>query len=226
MNVSVIVPVFNEAESIVRTLESLCNRDMVPEIIVVDGGSTDGSVNAARKYASQVIVSPKGRGTQQDTGARLAHGDVLVFLHADTQLPDGYDRLIGQVLDDPAVVFGAFSLAIHPPSFGRNLVALGANLRSRILKLPYGDQALFMRRSTYIQSGGFRPWPIMEDVDLVQRLNKKGAFRLIRTPVKTSARRWEEETPLFTTLRNWILMTRYILGASPQALMRHYPDNR
>jgi rSAM/selenodomain-associated transferase 2 len=226
MKFSVIIPVFNEAENLVRTLDALRNCSEAPEIIVVDGGSTDGSVEAARRYASDVVISPKGRGIQQDTGARHAKGDVFIFLHADTLLPDGYDRMIFRALADPAVVFGAFSLAIYPPSPALNLIASVANLRSRILKLPYGDQALFIRQSAYVRSGGFPPWPIMEDVDLVRRLNALGTFRLIRTPVKTSARRWGKENPLFTTLRNWSLMIRYALGASPQDLICHYSDTR
>jgi hypothetical protein len=150
----------------------------------------------------------------------------LVFLHADTHLPKSFARLIWRALADPKVAFGAFSLAIHPSSPVLNLVAAMANIRSRLLKLPYGDQALFLRRSTYFQIGGFRPWPIMEDVDLVQRLNRVGAFKLVGTPVMTSARRWQKERPVYTTLRNWSLIVRYFLGVSPGALARHYPDSR
>lgn len=223
-DISIIIPVFNDAEMLSQTLAALRNHAGDVETIVVDGGSTDGSVEAARNYTPLVVRSSKGRGVQQDAGARCAHGDILVFLHADTLLPSGFGHLICQAFADPEVVFGAFLLAIHPPTPILNGIAFAANLRSILFGLPYGDQALCVRRPIYLQVGGFRPWPIMEDVDLVRRLNRVGAFKMIRTPVKTSARRWEKENPVFTTLRNWSLIIRYLLGASPEALARHYLD--
>jgi rSAM/selenodomain-associated transferase 2 len=226
MRLSVIVPVLNEADTLSKTLLSLRNQEESQEVIVVDGGSTDGSVEIARQYTSSVFLSAKSRGLQQHTGARQAKGDVLVFLHADTCLPAQYACHIRRSLAKRQVVFGAFLLAIHPPSPLLNTLALAANLRSFLFKLPYGDQALFMPRSIYFQTGGFRPWPIMEDVDFVRRLNRVGAFQLVRSPVKTSARRWEKEHPLFTTVRNWSLITRYYLGVRPEALVRHYPHAR
>jgi hypothetical protein len=151
---------------------------------------------------------------------------VLVFLHADTQLPPNYQDLIRLALTDQGIVFGAFFLNIHPSKPITNLIALMANLRSRLLKVPYGDQALFVRRSAYFLVGGFRGWPIMEDVDLVRRLNRIGGFKLARGFVQTSARRWEKENPVYTTLRNYSLILRYLAGSSPHTLARHYPDAR
>jgi rSAM/selenodomain-associated transferase 2 len=226
MKLSVIIPVLNESQVLSQTLEALLAHAGSPEIIVVDGCSTDNSAETARKYTSRVLLCPRGRGIQQDTGARQAQGDVLLFLHGDTRLPFGFEEHIRQALCDPKVVFGAFVLAIDPPSPILKLISLTANLRSMVLKMPYGDQALFMRRSAYLRAGGFRLWPVMEDVDLVRRLHGIGDFKLIREPVHTSARRWEKETPVRTTLRNWSLMIRYFLGASPQTLVRHYPDTR
>lgn len=223
-SLSIIIPTLNEAATLDQTLESL--KDQSVEIIVVDGGSTDGTAEIARQYTPYVLISPTGRGHQQDTGARRSQGNVLLFLHADTQLPPGYRDLIHQALADPRIVFGAFSLRIHPPGLALDLIAFMANLRSRFLRLPYGDQALFVRRSAYFKAGGFRDWPVMEDVDLVRRLTRLGGFRLARGCVQTSARRWERERLIFTTLRNWALMICYYLGARPHSLSRLYPDAR
>jgi rSAM/selenodomain-associated transferase 2 len=224
MKLTIIIPALNEAEILGNTLQTL--RHQPAEIIVVDGGSEDDTVGVALKYTPRVLISGKGRGLQLDTGARQSHGDVLVFLHADTELPAGYPRLIQQTLTDPGVVFGAFYLRIHPPSPALDLVAFMANLRSRLLSLPYGDQAIFVLRTAYLKVGGFQDWPIMEDVDLVRRLKRVGGFKLARGCVQTSARRWKREKLIFTTLRNWSLIIRYCLRVSPHILARHYPDTR
>jgi rSAM/selenodomain-associated transferase 2 len=224
MKLSIIIPALNEAQILGNTLESL--KGPPAEIIVVDGGSRDGTVEVARQYTSHVLVARAGRGFQQDTGARQSHGNVLVFLHADTQLPGKYPHLIHQALDDPGVIFGAFSLGIHRSTPVLDFIAFMANLRSRLFNLPYGDQALFVRRDSYFQVGGFQDWSIMEDVDLVRRLNRVGGFRLAHSSVQTSARRWERENLIFTTLRNWSLMIRYYMRVPPLALARHYPDTR
>ena len=222
MELSIVIPVLDEAEILGQTLELL--RDQSVEIIVVDGGSRDDTVEIARQYTPHVLTSPKGRGTQQDMGARQTQGNVLLFLHADTQLPAAYERLIHEALVNREVVFGAFHLSISPSSPVLDVIALMANLRARFLRLPYGDQALFVRRRAYFKVGGFQHWPIMEDVDLVRRLNCMGGFKLARGSVRTSARRWKREKLAFTTLRNWSLMIRYLLGVPPHVLARHYPD--
>ncbi len=161
-----------------------------------------------------------------NAGAARASGDTLLFLHADTRLPSGLSFLVSQALADSKIVFGAFSLDIHPSSPALELVAFVANLRSRFLKLPYGDQAVFVRREAYFQVGGFRDWPVMEDVDLVRRLKRAGGFRLARGAVQTSARRWEQGKVVMTTLRNWLRMIRFFLGVSPNVLARSYSDTR
>jgi rSAM/selenodomain-associated transferase 2 len=224
MELSIIIPALNEAGVLGQTLERLTAQSA--EIIVVDGGSRDGTVEIAREYTSHVLISPRGRGPQQDTGARQSQGSVLLFLHADTRLPMAYQSLIHQALENPAVVFGAFYLKFQPSSPGLDLIALMANLRSRFLRLPYGDQALFVRRGAYFHVGGFQDWPIMEDVDLVRRLNRLGDFKMARGSVLTSARRWKKENLFLRTLRNLSLIARYFLGVSPHTLARHYPDIR
>lgn len=224
MKISIIIPTLNEAEILGTTLEGL--KEPPTEIIVVDGGSEDATVRVARQYTPHVLISRKGRGFQQDVGARQSQGDILIFLHADTQLPPGYSDLIYEALSDADVAFGSFYLSIHPPEPGLDLIALMANLRSRFLRLPYGDQALFVRRGAYFQIGGFQDWPIMEDVDLVRRLKRSGRFKMANGFVQTSARRWKKERLIFTTLRNWSLIIRYYLRASPHTLARRYPDAR
>jgi len=224
MKISIIIPVLNEAEILGTTLEGL--KDPPAEIIVVDGGSKDATVRVARQYTPHVLISRKGRGFQQDAGARQSQGDILIFIHADTQLPSMYSHLIYEALSDADVVFGSFYLSIHPSEPGLDLIALMANLRSRFLRLPYGDQALFVRRGAYFQVGGFQDWPIMEDVDLVRRLKRSGRFKMANGFVQTSARRWKKERLICTTLRNWSLIIRYYIGASPHTLARRYPDAR
>ena len=224
MKLSIIIPTLNEERSLGGPLASLSS---IPhEIIVVDGGSKDGTVEVARKYASVVLDSKRGRGIQQHTGACHAEGDVLLFLHADTWLPKDFEMMIERTLSEPETVFGAFHLGHRPSKAFLNLVALMANLRSLILKMPYGDQGLFMRRSDYFRVGGFKDLPLMEDVDLVRRLNKLGKFKLVKGKIRTSARRYDRNGIVYTTVRNWSLIIRYLMGQSPERLHRLYSDAR
>jgi rSAM/selenodomain-associated transferase 2 len=224
MKLSIIIPTLNEQNALEKTLKRLSTSSS--EIIVVDGGSSDHTPEIARHHTPHVLTCSPGRGVQQDTGARHAHGDTLMFLHADTILPLGFQHMIKDALFDPGVIYGALHLSIHPPTPVLRLIAFVANLRTRILKIPYGDQAIFMRKRDYFKVGGFHNLPIMEDVDLVRRLNRVGRFHLAPGRVITSARRWEKEGIVYTTIRNWLLMIRYLLGVSPHRLLSHYPDAR
>ena len=171
---SIIIPVLNEARVLEGTFHALAAGPH--EMIVVDGGSRDGSVEIARRFTPHVLSAERNRGLQQHVGALRAQGEILLFLHADTLLPSNYYGEILRTLALRGVVFGAFRLRISETT----LAGLGsmANLRSRLLRLPYGDQALFMRRTAYFRVGGFRGLPLMEDVDLVRRLNRMGGFGL------------------------------------------------
>jgi rSAM/selenodomain-associated transferase 2 len=224
MKLSIIIPTLNEERSLGGTLAPLSS--LPHEIIVVDGGSKDDTVEVARKYASVVLHSKRGRGIQQHTGACHSQGDVLLFLHADTLLPKSFEGMIARTLSDPETVFGAFHLGHHPSTAFLNLVALMANLRSLLLRMPYGDQGLFIRRSDYFRVGGFKDLPLMEDVDLVRRLNKIGKFKLAKAKARTSARRYDRNGIVYTTVRNWSLIIRYLLGQSPERLHRLYSDAR
>jgi rSAM/selenodomain-associated transferase 2 len=158
-----------------------------------------------------------------NAGAALSGGKTLVFLHADTLLPGHWQEMAETALRESAIVGGAFDLAIDSERFSLKVIAAAASLRSRITRIPYGDQAIFVRREYFQRIGGFRELPLMEDVDLMRRIRQQGN-RITILPAKalTSARRWEEEGALFCTLRNWLLITLYVMGVSPERLARFY----
>ncbi len=224
MKISVVIPTMNEERSLRRILPPLAAR--VHEIIVVDCGSADRTAEVARSYTPLVLSTKRGRGRQQHAGACRACGDVLLFLHADTLVPAGFEKMIRSTLSDPKITFGAFRLGICPTRPALNLIAFAANLRSRALRMPYGDQGIFLRRSDYFRVGGFKDLPIMEDVDLVRRLNRIGRFKLAGGRVETSARRWDKEGAFYTTIRNWSLLLRYLSGQPLEDLQRVYSDHR
>ena len=224
MKLSIIIPTLTEGRSLEGTFAPI--SDHAHEIIVVDGGSDDDTLEIARQYTPKVFYSNRGRGIQQHTGACHAQGDVLLFLHADTLLPKGFGMEIERILSDPEVSFGAFRLGYQSSTTPLNLIAVMANHRSLLLKMPYGDQGLFMRRTEYFLVKGFKDLPIMEDVDLVRRLKRIGRFKLTRGRVRTSVRRYEKEGIFYATVRNWSLIIRYLLGVSPQRLHRLYSDTR
>ncbi|MBI4746189.1 MAG: TIGR04283 family arsenosugar biosynthesis glycosyltransferase [Deltaproteobacteria bacterium] len=220
MDISVIIPVLNEEKVIERNLRDL-NKYLITETIVSDGGSNDATVVIAGSYA-KVVHSKPGRGAQMNFGAKAAASDILLFLHADTTLPDQWrDRILSSMADD-GVVGGAFSLSIDSDRLSHRIIAATANLRSRLTKLPYGDQGIFVKRSVFEKIGGFKDIQIMEDVDLMRRLKKSGKVVILDDKVKTSARRWEKEGVAYTTIRNWLLLTLYFMGVTPERLYKLY----
>ncbi|HHM12106.1 MAG TPA: DUF2064 domain-containing protein [Planctomycetaceae bacterium] len=203
---SVIVPAYNEAAFIERTLKSV-GRHGDTEVIVADGGSSDKTVALARRWGARVVETPRGRGMQMNCGAALASGDVLLFLHADTRLPKDW-RAVVEMWKRTGRAGGAFSVKYDEQSRGMRWVAWGANLRSRWLQLPYGDQCLFMRRETFGELEGFRDLVVMEDLDFVRRLRKLGRWWIADTAVTTSARRYLEAGVVRTVWRHqWWLVT-------------------
>jgi uncharacterized protein len=209
--ISVIVPTLNEQDHLSATLRGVT---LAPgdELIVVDGGSTDQSVAIAQQFTSQVLHGRRGRAVQMNWGARHAHGDILLFLHADTLLPAAGLEAVRRALQDGAVG-GAFRLAITPSTPALRLVAWGTNLRAGFAQLPYGDQALFMPRQVFEALGGYDDIPFMEDVRMVQALRKRG-------------RLWQRDGVLYTTVRNTVLITLYFWGVPPEKLQRWYRARR
>ncbi|HLE19643.1 MAG TPA: TIGR04283 family arsenosugar biosynthesis glycosyltransferase [Vicinamibacteria bacterium] len=219
MNLSVIVPTLNEETLLPRALASVPRG---AEVVVADGRSADRTREVAVQLGARVVVGAPGRGAQMNQGAREASGDTLLFLHADCALGPGADEAIRQALSDACVVGGWFRLSVRPARPSLALVSFGSNLRARLLGLPYGDQALFMRRSVFDAIGGYRDVPIMEDVDLVRRLRKRGRLKCLDATVTTLPRHWERSGPLFTTLVNWAAIAAFSLGVSPSRLAPIY----
>jgi len=219
--ISVIIPTFNEAGIIADALRSL-PPDSRLECIVVDGGSTDDTVVRARPIADRLLVTGAGRARQMNAGAGAAKGEVLLFLHADTRLPAGAPEEVIRAMENPGVVGGAFRLAIDSPRRILRWISAAANLRSRLTRVPYGDQGIFVRRSVFESLGGFPDLPLMEDLEFSRRL--KGAGRTVLLPafVRTAARRWEREGVWHVTLRNRLFVLLYFSGVSPARLARRY----
>ncbi len=171
---------------------------------------------------ARVIGSAPGRSRQLNCGAAAATGDILLFLHADTRLPAGFDGAIRQTLAQPGVVAGAFRLAINGPDRGLRWVEWGVNVRSRLLQMPYGDQAIFLRAEIFHTMGGFPDLPMMEDFELVRRVRKVGRVAIAPSAVVTSDRRWRTLGILRTTLANQVMVAGYLLGVDPYKLARWY----
>ncbi len=222
LSISIITPVLNEEHQVVPFLNALKPDEGVIEHIFVDGGSTDQTCVLLQQYPIRLLGSPPGRGLQQNMGAEAACGDILLFLHCDTQLPDNFSALIRETLNTPGRAAGAFSLAIDHPGLPYRLVEKGANIRSRLLNLPYGDQALFIKKSVFEHSGGFPDHPILEEITLLRRLRRRGSIGIVAAPATTSARRWQRLGIVQTTLINQILLAGFFMGFSPQRLARFY----
>nr|NQY45700.1 glycosyltransferase family 2 protein [Chromohalobacter sp.] len=223
---SVIVPVVNEAATIQSCLTALSTlRDRGVEIVVVDGGSDDDTVALARPLADRVLVSVRGRARQMNHGGRESRGDGLVFVHADTRLPDRADRLIDTALKG-AACWGRFDVEIERGFVLAGLVGWSMNRRSRLTGIATGDQAIFMTREAFELVGGFPDQPLMEDIEISRRLRRLSAPACLAPRVTTSARRWQQHGPLRTIVTMWWLRLRYWCGVSPWTLAGEYTDVR
>ena len=218
---SVIIPSLNEAHNIADTITSIGDGNNT-EIIVVDGGSTDDTVSIARQLGATVIEGFPPRSRQMNLGADSASKDILLFLHADTRLPENFDRHVLGALGQPGVVAGALELRIDSPVPSLRFIERITNWRSRCLKMPYGDQAIFMFSNVFHQMGGFPNIPIMEDFELIRRLRKKGDVVTLHQPAITSPRRWLHHGILKTTLINQLIVVSYFMGISPDTIARLY----
>lgn len=225
---SIIVPVLNEAESLPAQLSVLQRHQLAggqAELLVVDGGSTDGTAALAAPYG-RVIPSPCGRARQMNAGAAEARGDVLIFLHADTLLPLDAFAVIERALADRRIVGGAFRLRFDTPSPVYRVVAATTTLRGLVRHSFTGDQAYVVRRDAFARVGGFPDQPLMEDLEIVKRLRDAGRFVLLPAAVTTSARRHQQMGLGKTLLLMGLLRTLYALGTPPDRLRQIYLDIR
>lgn len=222
---AIVVPTLNESSNIAGTLLALAPlAARGAQRIVVDGGSSDGTAELAAMHAEKLIVSTRGRAVQMNAGAQLADGDRLLFLHADTRLPDHADRLIDAALQSHS--WGRFDVRIDERGIWPMVVSWFMNQRSRLSGIATGDQAMFMRREAFEALGGFAAIPLMEDIDLSKRLKRLGPPACIPVPVLTSGRRWTRNGPLRTIWLMWRLRAAYFFGADPRRLAARYADTR
>jgi rSAM/selenodomain-associated transferase 2 len=221
-SIAVIIPAFNESAKIGSTLAAI-GRSSSSEIIVVDGGSVDNTQEIAASSGARVLSSPKGRARQMNAGANVARSDILLFLHADTLLPTGFEKPVRRAMVRPGVAAGAFRLRFdRRPSFLLRAVEHTANCRAVYLQMPFGDQAIFLRRELFREVGGFADTPIMEDVELMRRLRGKGNVVIVPDFVVTSARRYDRSGTLRRVLVNKVSILGYYLGVSPWRILRWY----
>lgn len=219
---SIIIPALNEAGGIAEVLRSLASlRERGAEVILADGGSDDATREIAAPLADRIIDAPRGRALQMNAGVAAASGDTLLFLHADTRLPDDADRLIASALAAGAA-WGRFDVRIEGGHPMLGVIAFLMNLRSRLTGIATGDQAMFMRRSAFDAAGGFPALALMEDIAMSSALKNISPPACLRDRVRTSGRRWEKNGLWRTVIQMWSLRLRYFFGADPAELARIY----
>lgn len=216
---SIIIPTLNEASCVGRTLRR-AGTARYAQCIVVDGHSEDTTPTIARSLGATVLTCPPGRARQLNHGQAHASGEVLLFLHADTLLPHRFDRAIRRALSREGVVAGAFGLSIDGRGASLRMIESLANLRSRFMQMPYGDQAIFVRSEVFRSVGGFADLPVMEDYEWVRRVRRHGKVVTCGVNVTTSARRWRLHGVWRTTLRHQLILAAYHLGLSPRRIAR------
>jgi rSAM/selenodomain-associated transferase 2 len=220
-SLSIIIPVLNE-EKRLSTLLPVLKKQSDSEIIVSIGDSMDRSFELANQFGNHVIVTNSGRANQMNEGAKLATGEVLLFLHADCLVPENISETILRACREPGVVGGALKLKFDSSRLSLRYISWTANLRAKYLNLPYGDQGIFIRRDVFEQIGRFPDTPFMEDVLLVRMMAKRGKLKILTDEIVTSARRWEENGVFRTSGRNVLLIALYFLGFSPARLKKWY----
>ena len=220
-NISIIVPTRNEADRIGRLLPELLAVPDV-ELLVVDGGSSDSTIDVAKSLGARVLSSSPGKAEQMNAGAEIAHGNILLFLHCDTKLAPGFVGQVRDALNQQGISAGAFQLSIDGKGFGLRVIEWLVNFRSRILQMPYGDQGIFVTTDMFFSVGAFPSQPIMEDFELMRRLKRKGKIKILPLHATTSARRWEKLGIMRTTVINQAIILGYLLGVNPEKLAGWY----
>jgi rSAM/selenodomain-associated transferase 2 len=216
----------NEELAIGVTLDAIRAGAPGAETIVVDGGSTDRCIEIASTRGARTLTAGRGRARQMNAGAAAAHGDALVFVHADTVVPVTFASDIASVLEDPSIVGGRFDIELDEPSLSSRLLGKLISLRSRIMRSATGDQAIFVRREVFAAMGGFTEIDLCEDVDFARRLKRSGRVACLRSRVVTSARRWRQNGLLRTVLKMWLVKSLFLAGVSPARLRRYYANIR
>jgi rSAM/selenodomain-associated transferase 2 len=220
VTLSVVIPALDEADQVVGAIESAGAPGV--EIVVADGGSRDATRERAAAAGARVVVSPAGRAEQLAAGVDATHGDALLFLHADTRLPSGFDSAVANALGDADTIGGSFRFRFDRRSPALRFVEWGAWLRVALFGLPYGDQALFVSRPTLEEIGGVPQAPIMEDLDLVKAMRRRGRLAHLDLPVTTSARRYQSGGVLRTMFRNWLAAGAWWLGMDRERVADWY----
>jgi rSAM/selenodomain-associated transferase 2 len=221
-SLSIIIPALNEAGPVIDALESTRDALDVVERIVVDGGSCDVTAVRAEEWGARVVCSPAGRARQMNAGARASRGSVLLFLHADTRLPYGFEEHVRRTLSSPGTVAGAFRHAIDGDESGLRLIEHLVNFRSGGLAMPYGDQGIFLPAGRFQEAGMFPEIPIMEDFELMRRLRRLGRVGIAPSSAVSSSRRYRQMGTLRTTCINQVMIAGYIVGIHPHRLVRWY----
>jgi len=226
---SIVIPVLHESDrinSLIENIEGLTG-DGGHEVIVVDGSPTKDTIRAIDNENIIKLVSLKGRARQMNAGAAVAKGEILIFLHADTELPRNALKTINSAMAQGRYVGGAFELGIDSHKIEFKMLARWASIRCRLTGIPYGDQAIFIKRYYFNSLGGYRDIPLMEDVELMRRIKRRGdKICIVPEQVKTSPRRWEEEGFIYVNARNASLFMLYLLGVSPGKLASFYPPTQ
>lgn len=225
---SIVIPALDDAAELRRSLPALQTlRRAGHEIVLVDGGSRDGTTALVRPFVDKVLFSPAGRARQMNAGAAAAGGDVLLFLHADTRLPHDGSAQVCAAMRRPTAVWGRFDVHLSSQQWWARMIEAAMNVRSRLTGIATGDQAMFVRRCVFSDLGGFPTLPLMEDIALSRQLKRLARPVCLRARVTTSSRRWESQGWFRTVLLMWWLRFAFSLGVSPAALVRiYYPDQQ
>ena len=218
--ISIIIPVLNEAKILARTLSELQSGLRNHELIIADGGSTDGSVHIAEKYG-KVVISARGRAKQLNAGASAASGDILIFLHADIWLESGALAAVETALSS-GYVGGGFCQKIDGKNILYRAIERAGNIRGKYLKVFYGDSGIFLKRADFEKIGGFPEIPILEEMEFSKNLRRLGKTTLVTPHIHISARRWETKGIVRTTVNNWLITVLYFLKFSPEQLAKLY----